>query len=105
MSALAQARFAVGLDRRQGLLVREALAQRPYHEVEELIARLDAWAGRVFGPGGDGAPLALRYADLALVVQALADLPYRRVHALIGSLERQIAALPGFDAVGACEAA
>jgi hypothetical protein len=93
VSTAAQARFAIGLDLRQGRLVREALEERPYREVEALVARLDAWAGQAFGPGGSGAPFVLDHGELVVVVDALADLPYRRVHALVQGLEQQIAGL------------
>ena len=93
LEVAARARFAIGLDLRQGRLVREALEQRPYREVEALVDHLYAWAGRAFGPDGSGAPLVLGYAELELVVDALADLPYRRVHALVKGLEQQIAGL------------
>jgi hypothetical protein len=89
----ARARFAIGLDLRQGRLVREALEGRPYREVAALVDRLDDWAGQAFGPAGSGAPLLLGYDELVLVVDALADLPYRRVHALVKGLEQQIAGL------------
>jgi hypothetical protein len=101
MNIAMQARFGIGLDLRQGRLVREALEQRPYREVEALVGRLDSWAVLAFGPGGSGAPFVLGHADLVLIVDALADLPYRRVHALVKGLEQQIAALQA----PACEAA
>jgi hypothetical protein len=101
MNIATRVRFGIGLDLRQGRLVREALEQRPYREVEALIGGLDAWAGQAFGPAGNGAPFVLGYADLVLIVDALADLPYRRVHALVKGLEQQIAAL----GAPACEAA
>lgn len=93
LAAAAQARFAIGLDLRQGRLVREALEGRPYRDVEALVGRLDAWAGQAFGPAGTGAPFVLGYPELVLVVDALADMPYRRVHALVKGLEQQIAGL------------
>jgi hypothetical protein len=93
LAPAAPARFAIGLDLRQGRLVREALEERPYREVEALVGRIDAWAGQAFGPGGSGAPFVLDLAELVLLVDALADLPYRRVHALVKGLEQQIAGL------------
>jgi hypothetical protein len=105
MSAVAQPVFAIGLDLRQGRLVREALEQRPFHEVAALIRRLDAWAEQAFGAAADGQPFTLGHADLVLIVRALGDLPYRRVHVLVGSLEAQIAALAGLVDDPAREAA
>jgi len=93
------ARFALQLAPRQARLVAEALGLRPYGQVQALMARLEAWArGWTDGARADGgaAPFVLDAGELALVVSALSDLPYRRVHALVRGLEAQLAALrPG----------
>ncbi|MDY0961167.1 MULTISPECIES: hypothetical protein [Massilia] len=91
------ARFALQLAPRQARLVAEALGLRPYGQVQALMARLEAWA-RDWTDGidtrGGAAPFVLDAGELALVVSALSDLPYRRVHTLVRGLEAQLAALP-----------
>lgn len=90
------ARFALQLAPRQARLVAEALGLRPYVQVQALMARLEAWARAWNAPDAtaDGEiPYVLDAAELALVVAALSDLPYRRVHVLVRSLEAQLAAL------------
>ncbi|MET0208077.1 MAG: hypothetical protein ABW220_03500 [Burkholderiaceae bacterium] len=90
------ARFALQLAPRQARLVAEALGLRPYGQVQALMARLEAWA-RDWSDGidtrGGAAPFVLDAGELALVVSALSDLPYRRVHTLVRGLEAQLAAL------------
>lgn len=90
--------FALQLAPRQARLVAEALGQRPYAQVQALMARLEAWAGSWSMAGGDGgaggaAAFVLDARELALVIAALSDLPYRRVHVLVRALEAQLAAL------------
>jgi hypothetical protein len=85
------ARFALRLAPRQARLVAEALGLRPYAQVQALMARLEGWA-RAWGAEAD-AGLVLDADELALVVSALSDLPYRRVHVLVRGLEAQLAAL------------
>lgn len=100
--------FALQLAPRQARLVGEALGLRPYGQVQALMARLEAWA-RDWTDGidarGGAAPFVLDAGELALVVSALSDLPYRRVHALVRGLEAQLAALRQGDARAALEPA
>jgi len=91
MSGAGVARFSLQLAPRQARLVAEALGLRPYAQVQALMARLERWA-REWRADGD-AGLALDAGELALVVAALSDLPYRRVHVLVRGLEAQLAAL------------
>ena len=98
----AVARFALQLAPRQARLVAEALGLRPYAQVQALMARLEAWA-QAWSAGG-AAPFVLDSGELALVVAALSDLPYRRVHVLVRSLEaqlEQLAQLAALPATGA----
>ncbi|OIJ41019.1 hypothetical protein [Massilia timonae] len=85
------ARFSLRLAPRQARLVAEALGLRPYAQVQALMARLEEWA-RAWR-AEDDAGLVLDAGELALVVSALSDLPYRRVHVLVRGLEAQLAAL------------
>lgn len=85
------ARFALQLAPRQARLVAEALGLRPYAQVQALMARLEQWA-RAWRTGDDDG-LVLDAGELALIVAALSELPYRRVHVLVRGLEAQLAAL------------
>lgn len=85
------ARFALHLAPRQARLVAEALGLRPYAQVQALMARIQAWAREWRADGDTG--LVLDAGELALIVAALSDLPYRRVHVLVRGLEAQLAAL------------
>lgn len=91
MSGAGTARFALQLAPRQARLVAEALGLRPYGQVQALMARLEQWA-RAWRAEGD-AGLVLDAGELAVIVAALSDLPYRRVHVLVRGLEAQLAAL------------
>lgn len=87
--------FGIGLTQAQAGLVMEALGERPFRLVFALIGRLNAWANQAFGEDASlaapaaRAPFALSAAELALILQALGELPHRRVHTLIASLQVQ----------------
>jgi hypothetical protein len=95
MMLAADARFGITMGREQGLLLMEALAERPFRSVFKLIGRLHAWATDAFAHAGAAAqaaqaPFTLTHAELILVIDALGELPHRRVHVLVGSLQRQL---------------
>jgi hypothetical protein len=91
MMLAADARFGLALDREQGALVMDALAERSFRSVYELIGRLNTWANHALvHPGVARAPFVMTQAELALVIDALGDLPHRRVHVLLGSLQQQV---------------
>lgn len=81
-------RFALQLGLRQARLVAEALGGRPYGQVHVLVKRLQACAGQA-----GAAAFVLDQDELVLVLAALSELPYRRVHGLIDGLQRQLAAM------------
>ncbi len=92
--------YAIHLDLAEGQLVFEALAERPFKQVYELIGRLNHRANEVASQGGDvTTPQIYRLdaAELDLIARALGELPFNRVHALLASLHEQAQA--GVDAV------
>ncbi len=87
--------YAINLNLAEGQLVFEALAERPFKQVYELIGRLNHRANEVAEQGGDVTlPQAypLDAAELDLVTRALSELPYGRVHRLLASLNEQVQA-------------
>jgi hypothetical protein len=94
------AQYGIGLDVAQGALLMEALAALPFRDVFELIGRLNAWALDTC-PAGPGArvsvplPFPVSDAELALVLKALGEMPHRRVHQLIASLQGYLAQIDG----------
>ena len=81
----------VELDVGQGRLIIEALAERPFKSVFELIGKLNRWANEAFGGGaGARAVFAFSMPELALTLSALGELPFNRVHALVHSLKAQL---------------
>ncbi len=92
--------YAIHLDLAEGQLVFEALAERPFKQVYELIGRLNHRANEVAAQGDHvNTPQVYRLdaADLDLMVRALSELPFNRVHTLLASLNEQARA--GVDAV------
>lgn len=90
----AEVQLSLALDLAQGRLLTEALAERPFRTVCILIGRLNAWASHALAHGAAARhalpPFTLTMAELSLTLQALVELPYRRVHALVASLQYQM---------------
>lgn len=94
MNRYAQAQMeidvAVELDVGQGRLIIEALAERPFKSVFELIGKLNRWANEAFAGGAGSAVFAFSMPELALTLSALGELPFNRVHALVHRLTAQL---------------
>ena len=96
MSGYAPLQVEVELDVGQGRLIIEALAERPFKTVFELIGKLNRWANEAFGGEAASAVFAFSAPELALTLAALGELPFNRVHRLVSSLKTQLQqALPG----------
>ena len=98
--------LGLALNAGQSSLLLEALGERPFRSVHALIGRLDAWAGAAFP--ADAGPLhppamafALTLPELALALDALGDLPHRRVYRLVASLQGQLDQLARLQHAGA----
>lgn len=77
----------------QANLVLEALVERPFKEVFELIGKFNHQIQPFYQSGADAdAPslFVLEPAELSLSVRALGDLPYNRVCTLVSLLHRQL---------------
>jgi len=86
---------AIHLNLAEAQLVFEALAERPFKQVYELIGRLNHRANEVAAQGGDvilPQVYHLDAAELDLATRALSELPYGRVHRLLASLNEQLQA-------------
>lgn len=77
----------------QGNLILEALAERPFKQVFELIGVLNQQASLLFS---DAEPLdllatfTLSAPQLRLIIEALGELPFNRVHTLLQVLHQQL---------------
>lgn len=81
------------LSLQQGNLILEALAERPFKQVFELIGQLNQQAATQFEVGADTNTLGnfvLSAAQLRLVIEALGELPYNRVSRLLQQLHQQL---------------
>ena len=86
----------------QGNLMLEALAERPFKHVFEVIGMLNRGAAQFAGAGADEtartedaqamrAAFVFSNSELRITLDALADLPYRRVQPLLLDLHAQLA--------------
>ncbi len=88
-----QAVYHIALETDDGCLIVEALAERPFKEVFELIGKLNrqANANAYCAEEGDQPHLfAFTARELALTLKALAALPFNRVAALVSDLNFQM---------------
>ncbi len=92
------------ITRAQGNLMLEALAERPFKHVFEVIGVLNRQAAQFAalpeaGRDDEAArvPFTLSAAELRLTLDALADLPYRRVQPLLQDLHAQLARQTAVD--------
>ena len=95
MNVTAHMELGLALNPAQGRLLMEALGERPFRTVYALIGRLNAWALDAFPADpapqhAPGFPFTLTRAELELVLDALGDMPHRRVHRLVASLQAQL---------------
>lgn len=89
---------AVLWDSRQSGIVLSALAERPFKDVFELIGVVNGQAHRLFRDGAEGpGEFRLAESDLELCLDALQDLPYRRVRDVIARIEEAGEAEQGGD--------
>ena len=76
-------------------LVLQALAERPFKSVFELIGKLNHQAQQFYHPpvaNGTAVAFSLTASEFALCVKALGDLPYNQVHQLLANLHEQLIA-------------
>lgn len=71
----------------QGDLILEALAERPFRQVVDVIGKLHRQAA---GAEPERAQFVLTHAELRLVLETLGDLPFNRVQRLLHTLHAQI---------------
>ncbi|ACE85682.1 hypothetical protein [Cellvibrio japonicus] len=79
----------------QSSLVLEALVEKPFKEVFELIGKLNHQAQPFYQPDADPespSRFVLEPPELSLCVRALGDLPYNRVCSLVALLHQQLQA-------------
>ncbi|HEY8023224.1 MAG TPA: hypothetical protein VIF60_01570 [Burkholderiaceae bacterium] len=94
MTTAASRPQTIRMTMRDGGLVMEALAEYPFKTVFELIGKLNQQANLQSGIGTDDeheCEFSLANHELALIIKALGELPFNRVHALLSSLQAQIA--------------
>lgn len=88
----------IGLNIEQGRLIIEALSERQFKLVYELIGKLNHWANQYFReePNGNGKTTAVppqfefSLNELLLTIKALGDLPFYKVHRLVNYLTVQL---------------
>jgi hypothetical protein len=93
MTAADELQFNISWRLEDGNLMIEALAECPFKLVYELIGKLNRQANSLLQPAGAVASpqdLTLSAAELKLLIHALGNLPYNRVHLLLHDLHRQM---------------
>ena len=83
------------LNLQESSLVLQALAERPFKQVFEIIGKLNHQAQQFYQPpvtSDKSVAFALSSAEFALCVKALGDLPYNQVQGLIANLHSQLLA-------------
>lgn len=81
------------LSLQQGNLILEALAERPFKQVFELIGQLNQQAAVQFEASATADSLGvfvMSAGQLRLVIEALGELPYNRVARLLQQLHQQL---------------
>ena len=89
------ARCGLSLLEEQGCLLEEALGSLAFKRVFSLVARIQVARKEAVGAGF---VMELTAQELATCLEALGELPYARVHALIASLRHQL--IEDLDAEG-----
>ncbi|GGX10429.1 hypothetical protein [Undibacterium macrobrachii] len=90
---MAQQNITLSLSLANGNLILEALAERPFKQVFELIGELNQQASRLFSPTAQGHELAvftLSPNQLRLILEVLGEMPYNRVHRLLQNMHQQL---------------
>lgn len=93
MTAAEDLRFSISWRQEDGSLMIEALAECPFKLVYELIGKLNRQANSLLSRAGEHAApqdLELSAAELKLLINALGNLPFNRVHLLVHELHRQM---------------
>lgn len=91
---MSSAPISLQLNLQQGNLILEALAERPFKLVFELIGMLNQQAAMQLPPESEADSIIqfeLSATQLRIVIEALGDLPYNRVHQLLAQLHQQLA--------------
>lgn len=86
MHTIARREVGLDLDGDACRLIVEALAERPFRQVFELIGQLHAGAA----PDGGSARFTLSAPQLRLVLDALGGMPFQRVQGLLHNMHRQM---------------
>jgi len=79
----------------QGNFIMEALAERPFKEVFELIGHLNQQALKAFAANSDEEATGyfeLTAAQVRLILETLGEMPFNRVHRLLQNMHQQIQA-------------
>lgn len=97
-SSTEKPQLAIMLRSDEGSLVIEALAECPFKVVYDLIGRLNQQANRQGHASPDGTAQGdpveylISASDMKLIVSALGNLPFNRVHLLLANLQAQLSA-------------
>lgn len=78
----------------QADLIIEALAERPFKQVVELIGQFNQQAATQFEANAETdiiGQFIVSAPQLRLLIEALGELPYNRVHTLLAQLHQQLA--------------
>ncbi|MBC3883341.1 hypothetical protein H8K35_18250 [Undibacterium sp. LX40W] len=85
--------IALQLSLNQGNLILEALAERPFKQVFELIGQLNQQASAQFDAHATAEAMGvfvISAGQLRLIIEALGELPYNRVARLLQQLHQQL---------------
>lgn len=85
--------ISLSLSLAQGNLILEALAERPFKQVFELIGELNQQAQMNFSVSAvenDLGQFVLHPNQLRLILEVLGEMPYNRVHRLLHSMHQQM---------------
>ena len=85
--------LSIYLTLEEGNLILEALAEKPFKLVFELIGELNKQANQLFTGSNqleERQLFVFSKKDAALIIKALGAFPYDRVHLLLSSLNQQI---------------
>jgi hypothetical protein len=88
-----QHEYSVFLNRTEGRLIMQALAELPFKYVYELIGKLNHQANEITAGDRDAPHFQLRrlsLQELHLMIRALEEMPFRQVHDLLANLNAQI---------------
>ena len=85
--------LTINLTLEEGNLILEALAERPFKLVFELIGKLNQQANKLFVKASDySIPQEFSFSEqeMSITIKALGGMPYNRVHGLLVNLNKQI---------------